>query len=93
MKVGVRADDRQHTFSDASTPISEVARVEQRSAAFRRELGLGASRDELATRRMAAPDRGDGGARYNDTVRNPLDLPDHRRAELADLRAEDPRAW
>ena len=40
MKVGVRTDDRQHKLSGASTPPSEVARVEQRSAAFKKELGL-----------------------------------------------------
>ena len=40
MKVGVRADDRQHAFRGASTPTGEVERVEQRSAAFKKELGL-----------------------------------------------------
>ena len=40
MKVGVRADDRQQTFDSATTATGEVARVEQRSAAFKKELGL-----------------------------------------------------
>jgi amino acid transporter len=40
MKVRVRADDRQQAFSGAGTPTGEVARVEQRSAAFKKELGL-----------------------------------------------------
>lgn len=38
MKVGVRADD--HRVGGASTTTGEVARVEQRSAAFKKELGL-----------------------------------------------------
>lgn len=41
MKVSVRADDRRQAIRGASTPTGEVARVEQRSAAFKKELGLG----------------------------------------------------
>jgi amino acid transporter len=40
MKVGVRADARREAFHGATTPTGEVARVEQRSAAFKKELGL-----------------------------------------------------
>ena len=40
MKVGVRADHSQTAFHGTSAPTGEVARVEQRSAAFKKELGL-----------------------------------------------------
>ena len=40
MNVGVHTDERRQPLSGASTPASEVARVEQRSAAFKKELGL-----------------------------------------------------
>src|SRR5690242_5969772 len=40
MKVGARADDRERAFTSATTGSGEVARVEERSAAFKKELGL-----------------------------------------------------
>ena len=40
MNVGVRTDERRQPLGGASTAASEVARVEQRSAAFKKELGL-----------------------------------------------------
>jgi amino acid transporter len=40
MKVGARADDRQQAFTGAAAETGAVARVEQRSAAFKKELGL-----------------------------------------------------
>ena len=40
MKVGVRAGERHEAFTSATTATGEIARVEQRSAAFRKELGL-----------------------------------------------------